>query len=211
MLVFGVFFDQLKEHQRKIRPPCWHQFSVQGAPGCKHFLLGFWQQTSAIHFPCRPEMPFVCQCRIVSDPAFLLAPWKQEEPQRALGRYSVKEGRLSPPVWTLKHLFELLRSGFWWADIVFVCLFFSVLFKSGHCCSACEGTLEALVQPGHYQSASHFSLCESALRLNLLLLRWALLRTLMDFFLYKNKTEPVSIRYCVYKSINLINSLLLHT
>lgn len=26
------------------RPTCWHQFGVQGAPDCKHFLFRFWQQ-----------------------------------------------------------------------------------------------------------------------------------------------------------------------
>lgn len=38
------WFFSFHVNSRKIRPGCWHQFGVQGAAGCKHLLLWFWQQ-----------------------------------------------------------------------------------------------------------------------------------------------------------------------
>lgn len=47
--------------KKKTKPDYWHQFGVQGAPGCKHFLFRFGQQHLRSIFPRSPEMPFVCQ------------------------------------------------------------------------------------------------------------------------------------------------------
>lgn len=101
----------LRRHPRKktTRADCWHQFGVQGAPGCKHFLFG--QQHLRSILPCRPEMPFVCQAWTVLGlfldfVLLLLLHSLFYTPSCGVSAVRTVEGRGRVPCWGIKTCFS---------------------------------------------------------------------------------------------------------